>query len=108
MQQGLLNESLTLKSFKDKQCKVPRYISHGLCTETSLNYLIMEYFEVTLVEYAQKALENGQTDFGQLYVKMIEAVENFHASGWIHRDIKPSNFVLSGNDVYIIDFGTSR
>ncbi len=40
-------------------------------------------------------------------IQAAEAINNLHKRGYIHLDIKPPNFILSGDMVKIIDFGTT-
>ncbi|CDW76874.1 ck1 family protein kinase [Stylonychia lemnae] len=68
----------------------------------SFNYLILDYFEYDILrgsKYLQKS---------ELALKMIQQLQNLHRSGCIHRDIKLDNFMIQQNEVYLIDFGTSK
>lgn len=40
--------------------------------------------------------------------EIIKIVASLHAQGFAHRDIKPENILISGDGVYIIDFGLAR
>jgi serine/threonine protein kinase len=40
-----------------------------------------------------------------IFVQMIEAVQEMHLAGYIHKDIKTDNFRIMDNRVVLIDFG---
>ncbi|CAK70662.1 unnamed protein product (macronuclear) [Paramecium tetraurelia] len=49
----------------------------------------------------------------QLFIQMIQGVQEFHNLGYFHRDLKPENFVLCRNQnqnlvIKLIDFGISK
>jgi hypothetical protein len=50
---------------------VPKYIYHGLSPGTTMNFLIMEYFEESLIEHLNS---NPNHDFGQICIEMIESL----------------------------------
>ena len=83
---------------------MPRYIRHGLCQNFPCNYLMMELCEETVLDY----LVRNPAALGQKCVQMLSCIEALHKFGVIHRDIKPTNFMMRGDDVVIIDFGTHK
>jgi serine/threonine protein kinase/tetratricopeptide (TPR) repeat protein len=45
----------------------------------------------------------------QLFLQVLEAVEQAHAQSVIHRDLKPSNILVrEGGDVVLLDFGIAK
>jgi serine/threonine-protein kinase len=44
----------------------------------------------------------------RIATRVAEALGSAHASQIVHRDIKPENILLSGDNVYVADFGVAR
>ena len=81
-------------------------------SENGTNYIVMEYFGITLKEYI---LENKVQDekininyILKIFLKVARAVCKIHKREIIHCDLKPSNILVDirGN-IRIIDFGSS-
>ena len=81
-------------------------------SENGTNYIVMEYFGITLKEYI---LENKVQDekininyILKIFLKVARTVCKIHKKGIIHCDLKPSNILVDirGN-IRIIDFGSS-
>lgn len=90
----------------------PKYYGHG--TEQGLSYLILEQLNMSLRVF-QENHSSGilpLNEVGNLGIKMLRAIQNFHNYGFVHRDIKPSNFVFRGNPsqncLCLIDFGLAK
>jgi|BEDMetMinimDraft_2_1075160.scaffolds.fasta_scaffold00028_8 TP53 regulating kinase-like protein len=70
------------------------------------NYLIvMEYIEGTTVKDLLQA-ENLPVEFlRELGKKIGETAARLHTSGIYHGDLTTSNLILSGEDLFLVDFG---
>src|SRR2546428_4823074 len=60
-----------------------------------------------------KLLEKiGEGGFGDLFIKVCQAIQHAHQKGIIHRDIKPSNILVTLHDGVpvpkVIDFGIAK
>ncbi len=45
-----------------------------------------------------------------VFLQMLECLEELHNAGYVHYDVKPENFRIDPNEikVYIIDFGLTK
>ncbi|MDA8298605.1 MAG: protein kinase [Deltaproteobacteria bacterium] len=80
---------------------------YDVIEENGTVYIVMEYIEGTsLLSLLGKVKENEAVK----YIKQIaKAVGIIHAAGMLHQDIKPENIIVkTGEDIKIIDFGSSR
>jgi serine/threonine protein kinase len=80
---------------------------YDVIEENGTVYIVMEYIEGTpLSSLLGKIKENEAVK----YIKQIaKAVGIIHSAGMLHQDIKPENIIVkNGEDIKIIDFGSSR
>ena len=90
---------------------LPRIYDHF--TEVERSYLVMDFIEgQTLEDYLEKA--NGDPlpleqvlNWGEQICDVLSYLHN-HQPPIVFRDLKPSNVMISGNHIYLIDFGIAR
>jgi hypothetical protein len=68
------------------------------------NYLVMSHYNISLYDYFQK-YSVSQEKIDKIMCACIDILENIHTKYVIHRDIKPQNFMISNEEIYLIDFG---
>lgn len=73
-------------------------------------YIVMEYLEgITLKQYLRKNERIEPEELLELFVPLIESLDEIHSQGLIHRDISPDNImVLLGGKIKLMDFGAAR
>lgn len=73
-------------------------------------YIVMEYLEgVTLKQYLRENERIEPEELLELFVPLIESLDEIHSQGLIHRDISPDNImVLLGGKIKLMDFGAAR
>ena len=91
---------------------VPRIID--LCIQNEDYYLVTEFIEGPNLSEVVRTLHQGhqwcdlnvktKISLLSLFRQAVSIVEKIHASGFIHRDIQVNNFLVSGDQLYIIDF----
>jgi serine/threonine protein kinase len=84
---------------------------------------VYDYLEANGTAYMVMALARGETleqrlkregslpppIVERLLHRLLDGLEQVHATGFLHRDIKPANIILDArNDPTLIDFGASR
>ncbi len=73
-------------------------------------YVAMEWFSAPNMK--QRLLQGWETlvpIIPKIIENSLEALSQFHHSGWVHRDIKPDNFLVTDDgDVKLIDFALAR
>eukprot|EP00347_Sterkiella_histriomuscorum_P013282 403365313 len=101
--QQLLKESLLIKKMSRELNMriIPEYISHGLAKEDtrSYNYLIMERLDTNLFLYIKEKMTKIPKSQHQWFlqivmVRLLEALQKFHTTGFVHLDIKPRNIMI--------------
>lgn len=73
-------------------------------------YIVMEYLEgITLKQYLRENERIEPEELLELFVPLIESLDEIHSQGLIHRDISPNNImVLLGGKIKLMDFGAAR
>ena len=73
-------------------------------------YIVMEYLEgITLKQYLRENERIEPEELLELFVPLIESLDEIHSQGLIHRDISPDNImVLLGGTIKLMDFGAVR
>ena len=73
-------------------------------------YIVMEYLEgITLKQYLRENERIEPEELLELFVPLIESLDEIHSQGLIHRDISPDNImVLLGGNIKLMDFGAAR
>ena len=73
-------------------------------------YIVMEYLEgITLKQYLRENERIEPDELLELFVPLIESLDEIHSQGLIHRDISPDNImVLLGGKIKLMDFGAAR
>jgi len=99
----LKNETTVLKYLYDHGCRsTPIIYWYGV--DNDYSYLVMSYYEISLYDYSIK-LELSSEKIDKIMLVCIDILEIIHAQFVIHRDIKPQNFMISNEEIYLIDFG---
>jgi len=101
----LKNETTILKYLHDHGSRSsPVVYWYGV--DELWSYLIMSYYDISLFDYCnqgQMALEK----IDKIMYVCIDILETIHKNYVLHRDIKPQNFMISNEEIYLIDFGFS-
>ena len=73
-------------------------------------YIVMEYLEgITLKQYLRENERIEPEELLELFVPLIESLDEIHSQGLIHRDISPDKImVLLGGKIKLMDFGAAR
>ena len=101
-----LEEAQTLAKFKHPNIvRVQSFFEHN-----NTAYMIMEYEEgqdmSTLIKAGETFDEQRLLD---IFLPILDGLEQVHESGFIHRDIKPANiFIREDGTPVLIDFGSAR
>jgi hypothetical protein len=73
-----------------------------------LPYMVLEYLEGTTLSDVLDT-KPSITQFVELMIPVVRALERAHEHGIVHRDLKPSNvFVTDRGHVKVLDFGVAR
>ncbi len=72
-------------------------------------YLVMRYVDGTdLARLLRSQGRLSAEESARIVAQVARALDAAHARGLVHRDIKPANVLLSGDHVYLSDFGITR
>lgn len=72
-------------------------------------YIVMRYVAGTDVHRALRRDGRLAPERAARVISQVAAgLDAAHAAGLVHRDVKPANVMLSGEQVYLADFGLSR
>jgi serine/threonine protein kinase len=99
----LKNETAILKYLYDHGSRsTPIVYWYGV--DNLCSYLVMSFYEISLYDYSIKTpLSVEKID--KVMSVSIDILENIHTQFVIHRDIKPQNFMISNEEIFLIDFG---
>ncbi|HEX6573694.1 MAG TPA: serine/threonine-protein kinase [Gemmatimonadaceae bacterium] len=87
---------------------IPRVFESGVA-EDDLPFYAMDYVEGESLRsrlLREKRLSPEETT--RIAAGVAAPMTYAHARGIVHRDIKPENILLSGDKVYVLDFGVAR
>ena len=99
----LKNETTILKYLYDHGSRSSPVI-YWYGVDELWSYLVMSYYDISLFDYCnqgQIALEK----MDKIMYVCIDILETIHKNYVLHRDIKPENFMISNEEIYLIDFG---
>ena len=99
----LKNETTILKYLYDHGSRSTSVV-YWYGVDNLSSYLVMSYYDISLFDYCnqgQMALEK----IDKIMYVCIDILETIHKNYVLHRDIKPQNFMISNEEIYLIDFG---
>jgi tRNA A-37 threonylcarbamoyl transferase component Bud32 len=75
-----------------------------------IHFLVMELAAgQSLKSLLQEKGHYAWSEFREMFLQIMEAVEVLHRNGIVHRDLKPANILVGGNHaVKILDFGLAK
>ncbi|SFL38831.1 serine/threonine-protein kinase [Geodermatophilus ruber] len=91
-----------------KSPRVARIVDQDLAAGAP--YYVQEYVAGTpLDEFLAQRGSAGLNaeELRRIAIGLLRALRDVHAAGVVHRDVKPGNIIISGTDVYLVDFGIS-
>ena len=77
---------------------VPKILNYNI----QKKYIIYNYISGQNLNHLKVAELKYKT---LIFIKILDTISLIHKKGIIHCDLKPENIILSGNIIYIIDFG---
>jgi serine/threonine protein kinase len=91
-----------------KSSRVARIIDQDLAADAP--YYVQEYVTGTPLDefLARRAAGLNAEELRRIAIGLLRALRDVHAAGVVHRDVKPGNIIISGADVWLVDFGISR
>ncbi|MFW3171330.1 serine/threonine-protein kinase [Geodermatophilus sp. CPCC 206100] len=91
-----------------KSSRVARIVDQDLAAGAP--YYVQEYVSGTPLDEFLAHRSGGLTDeeLRRIAIGLLRALRDVHAAGVVHRDVKPGNIIISGSDVWLVDFGISR
>ena len=81
---------------------VPQIHWYGL--HNNYRCCVMQLYDCDLGLYLQETTLTLQQK-NKLFTQMINMIQHIHNNLVVHRDLKPENFMVSNNELYLIDFG---
>ncbi|MGY1632279.1 serine/threonine-protein kinase [Geodermatophilus sp. SYSU D01186] len=91
-----------------KSSRVARIVDQDLAADAP--YYVQEYVSGTPLDefLAHRSAGLNAEELRRIAIGLLRALRDVHAAGVVHRDVKPGNIIISGNDVWLVDFGISR
>ena len=91
-----------------KSSRVASIVDQDL--EADAPYYVQQYVPGTPLDEFLAHRAGGLTDeeLRRIAIGLLRALRDVHAAGVVHRDVKPGNIIISGTDVWLVDFGISR
>ena len=87
---------------------IPRVFESGV-SEDDMPYYAMDYVDgESLRDRLRRQPQLPIEDVVRLASAIAAPMTYAHAHGIVHRDIKPENILVSGDRVYVLDFGLAR
>jgi serine/threonine protein kinase len=89
----------------------PQFVQAGETDD--FRYLVMELLGPSVSALRKSLNHERYTKYSLCHIAFhsLQAIEEFHARGYVHRDVKPGNFLLRPDrrtPIVLIDFGLSR
>ena len=92
-------ECSMLKYLKDIK-GVPKLFDYGWVDEDEY-YVVTEHYGDDLINLATK---NENMVFDDIFLSVLDILEQIHNKGFVHGDVKTDNILYNGKETYIIDF----
>ncbi|NEK57002.1 serine/threonine protein kinase [Geodermatophilus sabuli] len=91
-----------------KSSRVARIVDQDLTAGAP--YYVQEYVQGTPLDefLAHRSAGLNAEELRRIAIGLLRALRDVHAAGVVHRDVKPGNIIISGTDVWLVDFGISR
>jgi serine/threonine-protein kinase len=87
---------------------IPKVFESGV-SEDDLPFYAMDYVEgESLRERLQRDPQLSVEETVRIASAIAKPMTYAHGRGIVHRDVKPENILLSGDRVYVLDFGVAR
>lgn len=101
-----MSEARTLAQFKH-----PNIVRvFAVFPENNSAYMVMEYESGRAMHELLKQHKTlGEEELKQIFLPILDGLEQVHQAGFIHRDIKPPNiFIREDGSPVLLDFGSAR
>jgi serine/threonine protein kinase len=91
-----------------KSSRVASIVDQDLTADAP--YYVQEYVSGTPLDefMATRAGGLNAEELRRIAIGLLRALRDVHAAGVVHRDVKPGNIIISGSEVWLVDFGISR
>ena len=95
-----------LSQSSDKVVKVLE-VERKMVNNVDMMLMVMEMGDMSVMKHIESRRQ-GLTleDVRRCWSGMVSCVADIHKQGVIHLDVKPDNFVLFGDKIKLIDFGS--
>jgi calcium-dependent protein kinase len=93
-----------------KQLDHPNIIKiYEYFSDTKFIFIVMELVEGgELFDKIMNVHHFSEHKAAKIFIQLLRAVNYLHSNKIFHRDLKPENILFEGENVKVIDFGTSR